>query len=116
MNYSPRYSLFFKGLSVVAVLLLWGISFLNGTVSALFAAVWTGSLGESGPLVVNYTGVPIVDYPIALLVAFFFKGTDGSNEAYQLFLFDAYSTLQTAFVWLNIESIRAGARSPWLKR
>ncbi|KAK2057596.1 hypothetical protein LY76DRAFT_617067 [Colletotrichum caudatum] len=104
---SPRrYRQFFLGLSALAVLLLWGISLLNGTVAALFKAVWTGELGPLVPLAGDYTGLPLVDYPVSLLVAFFFQGTNGSEEAYQLFLLDAYSTLQPAFVWLYVESLR----------
>ncbi|KAK2039665.1 hypothetical protein LZ31DRAFT_598653 [Colletotrichum somersetense] len=103
----PRYyRQFFLGLSALAVLLLWGISLLNGTVAALFKAVGTGELSPLVPLVGDYTGFPLVDYPVSLLVAFFFQGTNGSEEAYQLFLLDAYSTLQPAFVWLYVESLR----------
>ncbi|KAK1621869.1 hypothetical protein BDP81DRAFT_466467 [Colletotrichum phormii] len=104
---SPRhYKHVFLGLSALAVILLWGISLLNGTVTALFKAVWAAQLSPLVPLANDYTGLPLIDYPVALLVAFFFHGTNGSDEAYQLFLLDAYSTLQSAFVWIYVESFR----------
>lgn len=110
-------TLYFHTLAYVAIFLLWGISLLNGTVQALLLAVWNGRFGAEGiPLRTNYTGIPIIDYPIAVLVAFFFHGTNGHDEGYQLFLFDAYSTLQSAFVWLHVETLRPGCQSKWMNR
>lgn len=103
-------SLYFLSLATLAVLLLWGVSLWNGTVRGLFTAVLSRQFEDGTPLRTNYTGVFIVDFPISLLVAFFFYGTNGSDPGYQLFLVDAYSTLQSAFVWLYIESTRAGSK------
>lgn len=108
---------YFHTLAYLAVFLLWGISLWNGTVKALLLAVWHGQMGEEDlALKTNYTGFPLLDYPIALLVAFFFYGTNGYDEGYQLFLLDAYSTLQSAFVWLYVESIRPGNQRKWINR
>ncbi len=109
---------YFRWLAVIATLLLWGISLLNGTVKALLLAVWTGQLGQGGiALKTDYTGFPPLDYPIALLVAFFFYGTSGYDDGYQLFVLDAYSSLQPAFVWLYVEMLRPGAgNSKWISR
>jgi hypothetical protein len=107
---------YFNTLAVLAGFLLWGISLLNGTVKALLLAVWHGELTKDVPLKTDYTGFPPLDYPIAVLVAFFYYGTNGSHEAYQLFLVDAYSTLQSAFVWLYIEMGRPGDKSKWIHR
>ncbi|RYP90069.1 hypothetical protein DL770_003808 [Monosporascus sp. CRB-9-2] len=109
-------TLYFRSLAVLAIFLLWGICLLNGTVKALLLAVWQGKLNESVHLKTNYTGIPLIDYPIAILVAFFFYGTNGHDEGYNLFLVDAYSTLQSAFVWLFIETIRPGKKSKWIAR
>ncbi|RYP63226.1 hypothetical protein DL769_007033 [Monosporascus sp. CRB-8-3] len=109
-------TLYFRSLAVLAIFLLWGICLLNGTVKELLLAVWQGKLNDSVPLKTNYTGIPIIDYPIAVLVAFFFYGTNGHDEGYNLFLVDAYSTLQSAFVWLFVETIRPGKKPKWIAR
>ncbi|KAI0157189.1 hypothetical protein GGR52DRAFT_565590 [Hypoxylon sp. FL1284] len=113
---SDSSKLYFRFLAALAVALLWGISLINGTVKALLLAVWRGQMTDQIPLKTNYTGIAILDYPIAVLVAFFFHGTDGSEEGYQLFLVDAYSTLQSAFVWLYIETLRPGNGHKWIQR
>jgi hypothetical protein len=108
--------LYFRTLAVLATVLLWGISLYNGTVKALLLAAYNGTLQEGVPLKTDYSGIPIVDYPIALLVAFFFYGTNGYDPGYQHFLLDAYSTLQSAFVWLYVESLRSGRKAKWIGR
>ncbi|KAL1639409.1 hypothetical protein SLS58_007990 [Diplodia intermedia] len=97
---------FFLILASLAAVLLWGVSLWNGTVVELFAAVLRGHFEDGTPLRTRYTGMFLVDFPVSLLVAFFFYGTNGSDPGYQLFLIDAYSTLQSAFVWLYVESAR----------
>lgn len=101
---------YFLALSAVATYLLWGVSLWNGTVSALIRASWFGVFEDGTVFKTNYTGIFVLDFPISLLVAFFFFGTNGHDKSYQYFLVDAYSTLQSAFVWLYIESGRQGAK------
>lgn len=111
-------TIYFHSLAFLAIALLWGISLWNGTVKALLVSAWTGRLGDGGePLKTTYTGFFVLDYPINLLVAFFYYGTSGHDEGYQLFLLDAYATLQSAFVWLYVESFREGIKtSKWVAR
>lgn len=59
-----------------------------------------------GPVHTPYTGIFLLDFPISVLVAFFFAATDGSHPDYQLFVMHAYSILQPAFVWLHAEQLR----------
>jgi hypothetical protein len=99
---------YFLTLSALATFLLWGISLWNGTVKALIVASWYGKFEDGTLFLTQYTGIFILDFPISLLVAFFFFGTNGRDEGYQLFLIDAYSTLQVAFIWLYVESGRTG--------
>lgn len=99
-------STYFLTLSISACILLWGVSLCNGTVTALIVASWNGRFEDGTPFNTTYTGVFLIDFPISLLVAFFFYGTNGSDPSYQLFLIDAYATLQSAFVWLYAESSR----------
>ena len=117
MNFSLSLRAYFRGLALAATLLLWGLSVWNGTVKALILAVYHGRLADHTPLQTRYTGIPPIDLPIALLVAFFFYGTNGSVPGYQLFLLDAYSTLQSAFIWLYVESFRQSDNKPrWIAR
>ncbi|KAL9028249.1 MAG: hypothetical protein Q9196_003361 [Gyalolechia fulgens] len=76
----------------------------------MFRAVHHGLFGDGTPLKTNYTNFYVIDFPLSLLVSFFFRGTSGTESGYQLFLIDAYATLQSAFVWLYVESNRAGAK------
>ncbi|KAI1768082.1 hypothetical protein GGR53DRAFT_462835 [Hypoxylon sp. FL1150] len=113
---SQKSVLYFYSLSVIAVLALWGVSLWNGTVEALIRAVWQGELHGGLPLKTDYTGVPLIDYPVAILVAFFHYGTSGHDEGYQLFLLSAYSALQPAFVWLYVEESRPQSKPKWISR
>ncbi|KAF2710674.1 hypothetical protein K504DRAFT_475648 [Pleomassaria siparia CBS 279.74] len=94
---------YFQILCIVAIILLWGVSAWNGTVKALLLAVKDGRIVEDMPLDTKYTGFPLIDLPISL-----------PHEGYQLFLVDAYSTLQSAFVWLYVESAREGKKPRWI--
>ena len=105
-------SIYFLTLSVLAVGLLWGVSLWNGTVIELIKATWYGKFEDGTPLKNNYTGMFLLDFPLTLLVSFFFYGTYNSDHGYQMFLIDAYSTLQSAFVWLYVESNRRDHKSP----
>ncbi|KAK2624710.1 hypothetical protein QTJ16_005903 [Diplocarpon rosae] len=109
--------LYFHSLALLAFILLWAMSVVNGTVKELLLGVWHGRLAEGGvALQTRYTGLSLLDYPLAILVAFFFHGTSGHDEGFQLFLFDAYSTLQSAFVWLYAESLRPGNNPTWVDK
>lgn len=99
-----------------AIALLWGASVLNGTIKALLLAVWHGRLEDGTPLKLVYTGLPPLDYPLAVLVAFFFSGTSGQEEAFSLFLFDLYILLQLGYLWLYAEAIRPGEKSKWIEK
>ena len=97
---------YFLSLAITATVLLWGVSLWNGTVKALVVATITGRFEDQTPLKTNYTGIYVLDIPLSLLVAFFFYGTNGTNKTYQLFLIDAYGSLQAAFIWLYVEASR----------
>ena len=101
---------YFLTLTIISIVLLWGVSLGNGTVKEMFRAVHSGLIGDETPLKTNYTNLHVIDFPLSLLISFFFEGTRGAELGYQLFLVDAYATLQPAFVWLYVESNRAGAK------
>ncbi len=108
--------IYFRSLAVLAIGLLWGVSLWNGTVNALILAVWRGQLTDGTPLETSYTGIIPIDFLVSLLVAFFFYGTNGHDPDYQHFLLDAYSTLQSAFIWLYIESAREQPKPKSIQR
>lgn len=107
---------YFRSLAILAICLLWGVSLWNGTVKALILAVWSGRLTDDTPLKTDYTGIYPVDFLVSLLVAFFFYGSNGHDLDYQVFLLEAYSTLQSAFVWLYVESARKQAKPRAIQR
>lgn len=106
----------FQLIFYAAVALLWGVSVLNGTIKALLLAVWHERLEDGMPLKLVYTGFPPLDYSLAVLVAFFFSGTSGQEEAFSLFLFDLYILLQLGYLWLYAEAIRPGQKSKWIHK
>lgn len=107
---------FFHSLSAIAVILLWGVSVWNGTVLALMKAAWTHELADGTPLETRYTGLFVIDFPVALLVSFFYSGTNGQEPDYQIFLLNAYTTLQPAFIWLYVEASRKPRKLAWYER
>ncbi|KAI1357814.1 hypothetical protein F5Y08DRAFT_138843 [Xylaria arbuscula] len=102
----------FRALSIIAFLLLWGFYALNGGLVANVLAPLNGKLNEDISLKTDYTGIFIIDYPISLLIAFFHFGTNGSDEGFQLLVFEGYSTLESSFVWVYAEMMRPGNK-PW---
>lgn len=113
---NPQRDLYFRVLSYVAGSLLWGFSVLNGSATDLVVAAWTGKLNDGSPLKTSYTGLPFVDLPIAVLVAFFCPGTDGHDDGFQLFVVEAFSAFAVGFVWLSVEASRPGQKPKWITR
>ncbi|KAH6844704.1 hypothetical protein B0I37DRAFT_433233 [Chaetomium sp. MPI-CAGE-AT-0009] len=113
---NPQRDLYFRILSYVAGSLLWGFSVLNGSATDLVLAAWTGKLNDGSPLKTSYTGLPFLDIPIAVLVAFFCPGTNGHDEGFQLFVVEAFSAFAVGFVWLHVESTRPGQKPKWITR
>ncbi|GAP83081.1 putative flavin-containing monooxygenase 1 [Rosellinia necatrix] len=100
----------YRALALVSVFLLWGIYALNGGLKANILAAWNGKLDADIPLKTDYTGLFVIDYPISLLVTFFYFATNGSDEGYSLMVFEGYGTLQSSFVWLWAEMMRPGSK------
>ncbi|KAI0438132.1 hypothetical protein F4803DRAFT_111941 [Xylaria telfairii] len=102
----------YRALAVLSILLLWGFYALNGGLKANLLAPLNGRLNDDIALKNDYTGIFIIDYPISLLVAFFYFATNASDEGFQLFVFEGYTTLQSSFVWMYAEMMRPGSK-PW---
>ncbi|KAH8598661.1 hypothetical protein B0O99DRAFT_650379 [Bisporella sp. PMI_857] len=103
---------YFFTLAFLAAGLLWGISIWNGTIKAILLAVWYQKFENGAALQTNYTGLIIFDFPLSILVAFFFSSTNNSDRGQQLFTIDAFATLLPAYVWLYVESARKIKKSP----
>lgn len=113
---NPKRDLYFRVLSYIAGFLLWGFSVLNGSATDLVVAAWTGKLNDGSPLKTSYTGLPFVDIPTAVLVAFFCPGTNGHDDGFQLFVVEAFSAFAVGFSWLYVEASRPGQKPKWITR
>ncbi|KAI1332740.1 hypothetical protein F5Y16DRAFT_418677 [Xylariaceae sp. FL0255] len=100
----------FRATAILAFILLWGLYALNGALKENLLAPIRGSIGDTS-LKNDYTGIFLIDYPLTVLVSFFWFGSNGSNGSFQLLVFEGYSTLESAFVWLYVESIRPGDKT-----
>ncbi|RWA08089.1 hypothetical protein EKO27_g7000 [Xylaria grammica] len=102
----------FRALAFLSVFLLWGFYTLNGGTKANLLAPLNGRLNEHVTLKNDYTGIFVLDYPISLLVTFFYFATNGSDEGFQLLVFEGYSTLQSSpLFFVTLSQILGGAIS-----
>ena len=107
----PTISTYFSTLALLATFLLWGISIWNDTVKALILAVWYQRFEDGTRIQTSYTGIIIFDFPLSILVAFFFYSTNNSDRGQQLFTLGGFSTFLPAYVWVYLESAR-GTKKP----
>jgi len=106
---------FFVVLSITGSGLLWGGMFLNGTLDAMNGAKEAGVFPNGRPLSSTYTGLPFLDSPVTTLVIFFDGVTNGLDPGPRLLMIDLSVMLQSAALWLLIESRRRGNRSMLLR-
>ncbi|KAH8704703.1 hypothetical protein BGW36DRAFT_285720 [Talaromyces proteolyticus] len=99
----------FPILSVIGFYLLWVVMAQNGTIDALDLVSKIGEYPNGRPLKTSYVGIPVVDSSISTLVAFTDSLTGGGDVACRLVMIDVVSTLQTAGLWVIVESVRNGA-------
>ena len=102
-------------LSVVGFGLLWVSMLVNGTLDAINAVKETGVFPNGRPLRSTYTGIPLLDSQIATLVVFFDGVTNGLDPGPRLLMVDLSVMLQTAAVWVLVESRRKGDQSMLLR-
>jgi len=99
---------YFLALSCIAGALLWGVGTWNGAMMSLSQAAWLGRFEDGSPLQTRYTGFFPIDFPLAILVAFFDKVTNGSDPDAQLFIVDVMASVQPGLIWFAIDSARPG--------
>ena len=106
---------FFIALSIIGFGLLWVSMLVNGTLDAINAVKETGAFTNGRLLRSTYTGISLLDSQIATLVVFFDGVTNGLDPGPRLLMVDLSVMLQTAAVWVLVESRRKGNQSMLLR-
>ncbi|KAL2132713.1 hypothetical protein VTI74DRAFT_3451 [Chaetomium olivicolor] len=104
----------FKGLSGVAFLLLWALMAANGTLVALLKTAWSGVFPDGTPLKTTYTGILPIDFPLSILVAFFYGLQNRPGTPPHLMLVDLVAALLVINMMTLVESRRPNAPK-WLR-
>ena len=115
MSNMPNVRALFIVLSIVGFGLLWVSMLVNGTLDAINAVKESGVFLNGRPLRSTFTGVPFLDTQVATLVVFFDGVTNGLDPGPRLLMIDLSVMLQTAAVWVLIESRRKGNQSILLR-
>lgn len=110
---TPRY-IAFPIISAISTYYLWIVMNSNGAADALQAVLATGKYADGTPLSASYTGVRPLDQLIAVIVAFEYPVTSGEDKPSWLLMIDIMSTLQTAIIWIFMDSMRKGRSTSWL--
>ena len=95
-------------LGTTGFILLWGVMLLNGTLDAMAGAKKAGAFPDGRPLRLTYTGLSVLDSPLTTLVIFFDGVTNGLDINSRLLMIDLTFMLQSAALWVLIESRRKG--------
>ncbi|KAI1618127.1 hypothetical protein EDD36DRAFT_459782 [Exophiala viscosa] len=109
---TPRYVVF-PILSAIFTYYLWIVMGLNGAGDELQATLAAGKYADGTPLCASYTGVRPLDQLITVIVAFEYPVTNGQDKPSWLLMLDIMSTLQTAMIWVFLDSMRKGRSTAW---
>ena len=66
--------------------------------------------GTKAPVRTVYTGVPAIDYQLAVLAVFFWENVDGSSPSASLYCFHFATQVACGWPLFMIESLRRGNR------
>ena len=108
---TPTMQAMFIVLSVTGFGLLWGTMYWNGTLDTMIEAKEEGYLPDGRSLRLHYTGFPLLDSPLAILVIFFDGVTSGLDPGPRMLMMDITAMLQAPALWVLIESRRKGQTS-----
>ena len=103
-------------LSCLGFCLLWGVSFFNGTLDNMDAAIQRGSFPDGRSLRSTYTGYSLLDERLTFLTAFYEVLSNGLSAGPRLLFFDLNFVLSCTSVWVFIESRRRGVRNMALRQ
>ncbi|CAN8104632.1 unnamed protein product [Discula destructiva] len=101
-----------KVLSGLGIFLLWGNMALNGAMNAMLKTAGTGIFPDGAALKTSYTGVPLLDYMLSILVAFFYPIM--TETAPYLVILDIVAAMLVINILVLVESRRPMA-SKWLR-
>jgi hypothetical protein len=87
---------------------------VNGTLVALLKTAWFGVFPDGTPLKTTYTGILPLDFPISILVAFFYGLPKCPGTPPHLMLVDLVAALMVINMLTLVESRRPNAPK-WLK-
>jgi hypothetical protein len=107
-------SIVFLALSALGFLTLWALMTGNGTLLALIISAWTGTFPDGAKLKSSYTGLVIIDFPLSILVAFFYGLQSLEEVAPFLMLLDLVAALSVINLMTVVESRRSPPAS-WLR-
>lgn len=86
----------------------------NGAGDALQATLAAGKYADGTVLSSSYTGIRPLDQMISVIVAFEYPVTTAQDKPSWLLMLDIMSTLQTAILWIFMDSMRKGRSTAWL--
>jgi hypothetical protein len=110
---APQY-IAFPIISAISTYYLWVVMNSNGAADALQATLAAREYADGTPLSASYTGIRPLDQLIMVVVAFEYPVTTGEDKPSWLLMLDIMSTLQTAMIWIFMDSMRKGRSSAWL--
>ncbi|KAK0726006.1 hypothetical protein B0H67DRAFT_551429 [Lasiosphaeris hirsuta] len=109
--------LLLTSLSLLGLHAVWGVMYLNGALHLLLTTALSGTYPHPHPrpLVSTYTTLPLLDFPLRILVIFFDSLLSGPDPAPSLILLELVATLLVINTAVLTESRRPGA-APALRR
>ena len=90
----------FLALTIIGLSCIWGSTIFNGTLSVANYAIAHAVLPSGRNLIVSVTGIPLLDYWIVMLIAFFDGLTNGSVLTANLLIWDLLCVIQCMAIWM----------------
>lgn len=103
-------------LGTLGFCLLWGVSFLNGTLDNMDAVIKQGFFPGGRSLRSVYTGNSLLDARLTYLTAFYEPLSNALSAGPRLLFFDLNFMLSCTNAWVFIESRRRGVRNIALRQ
>lgn len=103
-------------LAGIGFCLLWIVSFFNGTLDNMGAAIKKGFFPDGRALRSTYTGISLLDDRLTFLTAFYEILSNGLSAGPRLLFFDLNFVLSSTSAWVFIESRRRGVQNMALRQ
>ncbi|RYP37977.1 hypothetical protein DL767_002705 [Monosporascus sp. MG133] len=102
-------------LGAVGFAVLWGVMLVNGTLDGISSVAENTKFPDARPLRTVYTGYPLVDNNILVVIAFYDLLSNAKASAPQWLFFYLCNILGAIDSWVLIESRRRGVRNLFLR-